>query len=290
MIGASWIRPSSLEEAVALLQQHGDHAHLLAGGTALALLRRQELIEVGVLVDLAGVPGLTDIGLDGGHLRIGSMCTLRRVETDQVVRAGFPILAKATASVATIRIRNQATLGGNLAHADPAQDPPPVLLALDATAELWGPEGARSVVLDEFFVDVFETALGPAEVLVAVRVPEMRPGSRASYVKFLPRTVDDYATVSAAARLDLGPDGRIADARLALGAVAAVPLRVRQAESLLAGRTMAEVDLPAVAAAVREVVDPVDDARGSADYKRDMAGVWATRAVARLMPHHEAMP
>ena len=276
-------RPGTIEEALALLREHGDEAHVLAGGTALTLLRKQGLIEGGVIVDLDAIRGLDTISrLPQGGLTIGAMATLRRVETNPLVLAEVPALAAVVGRVATIRIRNQATLGGNLAHADPAQDPPPILIVLDAQVEVAGTDGRRLEPVERLFVDVFETSLAAAELLVAVRVPRPSRTSRIGYEKFLPRTADDYATVAVAARLDLGDDGTVADARIALGGVAGTPLRVREAESLLRGTCLDDLPVDAVADAVRAGVDPVDDARGSAGYKREMAGVWTARLIRRL--------
>src|SRR6185436_16145112 len=151
------------------------------------------------------------------------------------VRAYCPALAETFGHVATVRIRNQATVGGNLAHADPAQDPPPMLIALGAQIVLQGPAGARTLPLDEFFVGYLTTTLQPAEVLTAVRLPPLPADTRATYVKFLPRTQDDYATVSVGATLRLDGDGRCSEVRVALGGVAGVPLRARATEDALRG-------------------------------------------------------
>jgi aerobic carbon-monoxide dehydrogenase medium subunit len=283
---AAYARPASVEEAVALLQEHGDDAHLLAGGTALTLLRKQGLVDPALVVDLGRIAGLGAVSAqsDGG-VRIGATATLREVETSPIVLERAPALAHVIGRVATIRIRNQATLGGNLAHGDPAQDPPPILLALDAELEVEGPNGTRRQPLDGFFVDVFETVLESDEVVTAILVPPVQASSRVGYEKFLPRTADDYATVSVAARLDVGGDGRVADARVALGSVAAVPMRLPAAEAALRGLSLTEVvdgGGAAAAAAVTDGVDPVDDVRGSAAYKREMAGVWTARLLRRL--------
>jgi carbon-monoxide dehydrogenase medium subunit len=245
---------------------------------------KQGLIEPGLIVDLFAVPGLRELRAtpDGG-LEIGALLSLRRIERDPHVLDLQPGLASTIRRVATVRVRNQATLGGNLAHADPAQDPPPMLLALDAEVRVVGPIGVRIVPLDQFFVDVFETILGPSDIVTAVQVPPLPPGSRVRYEKFLPRTVDDYATVSVAARIVVGDDGAISDARIALGAVGPVPARVPEAEALLVGRPLADIDFDALAAAGRDAADPVDDVRGGADYKRDMAGVWVARTVQRML-------
>lgn len=278
-----YVRPTTLEEAIGALADANGEAHVMAGGTSLALLMKNGLVSDGLIVDLGAVPGLAGIRLaDGGRLEIGALASLRRVERDPLVRERQPALADAVSRVATVRIRNQGTIGGNLAHADPAQDPPAILLALDAEVDVTGPNGSRTVPLADLFVDVFETSLAPDEILTTVRVPAPAQGSRARYEKFLPRTADDYATVSVAARVTVD-DGSISDARVVVGAAGPTPIRVTAAEAALHGRPANDVDLEAVAAAARDAVDPVDDVRGSADYKREMAGVWAARAVGRLL-------
>jgi carbon-monoxide dehydrogenase medium subunit len=282
-VTAAYRRPASVEEALAILAEHGDDAHVLAGGTALMLLRKQGLIDPGLIVDLGRVAGVDEIRAEpDGGLSIGPMVTLRAVETSPLGRERAPALAAVVGRVATVRIRNQATLGGNLAHADPAQDPPPILIVLDAELEIAGADGMRREPVGRFFVDVFETTLADGELLVGIRVPAPPAGSRIGYEKFLPRTADDYATVSVAARLDVDASGTVNDARVALGSVAAVPLRVEGAEALLRGANVADLPVEAAADAVRTAVDPVDDARGSAGYKREMAGVWTARLLRRL--------
>lgn len=279
----AYLRPESLDEAIDTLERYRDGAALLAGGTSLMLLRRQGLIRPAAYIDLDRVSGLTRIeGHPDGAIGIGAMCTLSAIESAPLVRAAHPALVAAIHQVATVRIRNQATIGGNLVHADPAQDPPPILIALDAEAEIAGPRGRRRVPLESFFVDMFETVVEPDEILVAVRIPALGPASAATYVKYLPRTVDDFATVSVAARLDRHPDGSL-DARLALGSVGATPIRVHEAEAAMRNSDPQAPDIEAAAAAVRDSIHPVDDARGSTDYKREMASVWTRRVLGRLL-------
>lgn len=279
-----YVRPPSVDEAIEILQGHVDEAYVLAGGTALTLLIRQGLLQPGVLVDLIDLPGLRDVR-DTGHggLHIGPLLTLREIERAPLVIERQPGVASTLREVATVRVRNQATLGGNLAHADPAQDPPPALIALDASVEISGPEGRRSVALDEFFVDVFETILGPADIITGILIPSTPPETRFHYEKFLPRTVDDYATVSVAGRLDFDEDDVITGARVVLGAVGPVPIRATAVETMLAGANAAEIDVDAVAAEAAHAADPVDDARGSADYKREMTRVITARTLRRLL-------
>ena len=276
--------PGSLEEAFNLLERYGDDAHLMAGGTALVLLLQQGLLQPGHVVGLSKIADLRGIRrLDEGGLEIGALATHRQVERSADVVAYCPALADTFGRVATIRIRNQGTLGGNLAHADPAQDPPPMLIALGGQAVIASREGQRRVALDEFFVDYFETALQPGEVLVAVELPPMPHGTRVTYKKFLPRTQDDYATVSVAAALRVGTDSTCEEVRLALGAAATTPVRARQVESALRGQPLSPGAIKEAAGLVRDEVDPLDDLRGSAAYKREMARVWTRRALQELL-------
>jgi aerobic carbon-monoxide dehydrogenase medium subunit len=276
-------RPRSLDEALGLLQRHED-AHVMAGATALVLLMRQGLVQPSVVVSVR------DAGLGGirreadGSLWIGATTTIREAETSELVRTHCGALADAFGHVATVRVRDQATVGGNLAHADPAQDPPPMLLALGAEAELAKAGGARRrVPLDQLLVGLFETSIEPGEILTGVRVPPLAAGTRATYVKYLPRTEDDYATVSVGAVVRVA-DGKIADARIALGGVASTAIRARKAEEALRGLGAGDATkLAQAAATVRDEIDPIDDIRGSAAYKREMARVWTERAVRSLL-------
>ena len=274
--------PRSLDEALDLLAHHGEDAHLLAGGTATVLLMRQGLLRPGHVVALRAIGELGGVARtpDGG-LRIGAMATHRAVERSADAYAYSPALVDAFASVATVRIRNQATVGGNLAHADPAQDPPPMLTALDATATLRSPRGERTIPVGDIAVDHFTSSLAHDEVITHVVLPPLAPGTRETYLKFLPKTADDYATVSVAATMHLADDGTIADVRLVLGAVGPTPLRLRKVEDAIRGR--ATDRLSEAIAMVPAEVEPLDDARGSAAYKREMARVWTARALGQLL-------
>ena len=275
--------PRSLDEATALLETHGDDAVAMAGATALVLLMKQGLIRPGHVVGLRRIDALRGIQSAGGDLWIGALTTHREAERSGAVRSHSAALADAFATVATVRIREQATVGGNIAHADPAQDPPPMLIALDAVAEVAGPGGARrDVPLDGFFVDHLTTALAPAEIVVGIRVPAVAAGTRATYVKFLPGSQDDYATVAVAVALRMD-DGRIGDVRVVLGAVGATPIRARVAEDALRGDPATPERIAEAAALVRDAVDPTSDFRGTAGYKREMARVWTQRAITSLV-------
>jgi carbon-monoxide dehydrogenase medium subunit len=279
----AYVPATDLEEALELLARHGDDAHLMAGGTAVILLLKQGLIEPAVVVGLGGLSDLGRIALDGDTLEIGALSTLHCIERDPVVLRHAPAVASAVGRVATVRVRNQATIGGNLVHADPAQDPPPILLVHDAEVVLRGPSGDRIVPLVDFFVDVFETSIEPDEILTRVRIPAPSPTSRFEYVKFLPRTVDDYATVSVAVRVDVAPDGTIGDVRIALGNAGAVPFRALDAEAALRGEAPTPARIAEVADLAAEGSDPGDDIRGTAAYKREMVRVWTGRALDRAL-------
>ena len=282
MIGFEYRAPESLEEVWAALDEAGDDARLIAGGTALLLLMKQRLVRPALLVSLKRLGGLSEIRNEDGALRIGATATHRQVETNQHVRQHFPALAETLRRVATPRVRNQGTLGGNLAHADPNQDPPATLIALDASVRLRSSGGERSVRVDEFFTDYYETALQPGEVLTDIVLPLPPAGSGSAFLKFLPRTADDYATVAAAASLRLD-NGVCRDVRLALGSAGPTPVRARAAEAILEGQAPNDSTLRAAAAAVKDEVDPLSDIRGSAEYKREMSEVFAYRALRQAL-------
>jgi carbon-monoxide dehydrogenase medium subunit len=275
--------PDSVAEALDLLAQHGEDAHLVAGATAFTLLWRQGLLRPGHVIGLRRVASLGGITSVGGGLTVGATVTHRAIERSSDVARYCPAMTRTFASVATVRVRNQATLGGNLAHADPAQDPPPMLIALDASVVATSARSERIIPVDGLFVDVFTTSLRPDEILTSVRFPPLAPGTRATYLKFLPQTADDYATVSVAAALRLAEDGTVADVRVALGSCGPTPIRARSVEAALEGARPGTPRIAEAAATVTADIEPFDDVRGSAAYKRDMARVWTERALTSLL-------
>jgi carbon-monoxide dehydrogenase medium subunit len=273
--------PATLAEALALLGAPGGEARLLAGGTALTIMLRSRLLRPRLLVSLAAIPDLVGIRVNG-DVRIGAMTSHRAIERSPAVRAAAPLLADACGRVGTPTIRNMGTLGGNLAHGEAASDPAPALLALDARVTLAGPAGERTVSLDGFFRDFYETTLADGEVLTAVLVPRPPPGARSTFVKYTCLAEEDRALVSVAALVVPGPDGTCADVRLGLGGVAPTPLRARAAEALLRGRAATPARIAEVAEAAAAATDPLDDRQGSAPYRREMTRVWVARALAEL--------
>lgn len=282
MSSYDYLQPASVDEAVDLLQRYGDDAHLVAGGTSVVLMLRQQLLQPAVLVGLRGIPELRGIRVEGdGSLVIGATSTIRSLERAPAVTRYAPALAEALGEVATVRIRNQATIGGSLAHADPAQDPPPILIALDAVARVTGPGGEREIRLDELFVDLFETSLEPGEVITSVVLPPRPADAAAVYVKYLPGSRDDYATIAVAVS-GRHAEGGWKEMRVVCGAAGPTPTRIRDAEAALDGSQLDEADVVLAARMVADAVDPIDDLRGSADYKREMAEVWTRRALRRI--------
>jgi carbon-monoxide dehydrogenase medium subunit len=272
--------PRVLDEALAVLHEYGDEARVIAGGTALVTMMRQRLVQPGCLVSLRDVQGLGRIEATNGAIRLGALVTHREAETSPLIQERLPVLADTFRRVGTIRVRHMATVGGALAHADPNQDPPVTLMALGARVEIRRAGGQREVPLEEFFRDYYEAALEPGELVTAVTVPLLPSASGASFIKFLPRTADDYATVAVAVTVTLEPDGeRCREARIALGSVATTPLRGRAAEALCPGARLGESLVQAVGETVKGEVDPLDDHRGSAAYKREMTAVIVGRAL-----------
>lgn len=284
MIPFEYRTPKNLKEVNATLQEFGSDAKLIAGGTALVIMMKQRLVRPSCLVSLRSVRGLNAIELKNGGISIGGLATHREVEGSSLIRRRLPMLAETYHHVATLRIRNMATVGGGLAHADPNQDPPPSLIALGATVKATSANGSRTIALDEFFKDYYETVLGPDEIITEVMVPKLAPNTGAAYIKFLPRTADDYATVSAAAVLTLDKTNKtIADVRIALGSVGVTPIRATAAEDLLRGQPLRSDAFAAAGEKAKEAVDPLSDFRGSAAYKKDMAAVFVRRALEKAL-------
>jgi carbon-monoxide dehydrogenase medium subunit len=277
MIPFEYVEPTSIQETIDVLTRHGDEAKVIAGGTGLINLMKQRLVQPSYVVGLRKVRELEGIKHEGS-LRIGALSTHRVVETSSLVGQIAPLLQEALHHVATIRVRNIATIGGALAHADPNQDIPPALIALGATVRSRSPKGPREMPVEHFFKGYYETVLWPDELVSEVIVPEQPADSGAAFLKFLPRTQDDYATVAVAARVRL-EDGHIRDARIALGAAGPTPIKATNVENALRGQEPTTSVFKDAAALVADVVDPISDVRGSAKYKRDMAVVFVRRAL-----------
>jgi carbon-monoxide dehydrogenase medium subunit len=277
-----YVAPERLDDALERLARADGETMLLGGGTASVLLMKQDLIAPDVVVDLGRIPELGGIDArpDGG-LRLGATCRLAELEDSAAVRSTYPIIASTAHRVGNVRVRNVATLGGNLVHADPAQDLPPVLMALGVTVTLASRRGTRQLPLDAFYLGFMETAIQRDEVLTEAKAPPPPAGFRATYIKFTPRSQDDYGTVNVACALVL-EDGVCRSAALVLGGVGATPLRIRSAEACLSGYPLTGARIAEASRLAAEGIAPWDDLRGSATYKRAMARVWTSRALTAL--------
>lgn len=272
-------RPGSVAEATGLLRELGDGSAVYAGGTELLLLLKLGLASVSDLVDLKRIPGLDAIGVDpDGTLSIGATATHRRVERSPIVAAGWPLLAWVEGRIANVRVRTTGTLGGNLCFADPHSDPATVLLVARARVVLGAGEARRTVPLDDFLQGPWATALGPGELMLAIEVPALPTGAAMAHQRFHTHE-RPTATVSCLLRVD---DGRISEARIAVGSVGPRAVRAPEAERLVEGLPVADAD-PAVLRAAGEaaamIAEPDTDSNGSAEYKADLVAVLVGRAV-----------
>ena len=263
----------SVEEAVSLLAGHDD-AKLLAGGHSLLPLLRLRVARPSLLVDIGRIDELSYVRDAGASIAIGALTRHHDLATAPLLQEHNPLVSYAAGLIGDPQVRHRGTIGGSLAHGDPASDLPAVLLALDGEVDVVGPEGSRTVAASEFFRGVFETALGPAELLTEVRVPKLTSEHGWSFLKFR-RRAQDWATVGVAAVVERR-NGRAASAAIALVNMGATPLRARAAEAAV----VAGADPGAVAA---EDTDPVSDTNATAEYRRHLAGVLVRRAVEEAM-------
>jgi len=274
-------QPDTVEAASTLLAEYGLEAAPYAGGTELLLIMKEGLVQYRHLVDLKTIPGLNDLGLEGEALVIGPLATHRQLERSTLLRQHLPVLAELEAGIANARVRAAGTLGGNLCFAEPHSDPATFLMAWGASLVLGSAAGRRELPVEDFFLDVLQTAREPEEILTAVRLP-LRPTTvRCSYQRF---RLHERPTATVAAVLEL-QDGVIASARLALGGVSPVPRRASEAEAVLRDQPPNEEVFAAAAAEAGRAADPVSDIYGSAEYKRHLVAVLTRRALEAAVDH-----
>lgn len=269
----------SVPEAVALLEQHGDEAKILAGGQSLIPLLRFRLAGASVLIDINRVPDLEYIQETDGTLHIGALTREAELDASDLIRSRYPILYDTSTVVADPVVRNWATVGGNLAHADPANDHPATMLALGAQVVAVGPGGERVIPIDEFFTDSsFETSLRPNEILTEIRVPAPTAHSGGAYFK-LERKVGDYAIAGVAAYVTLDDNGHVTYAGIGLTNVGPTPIKASDAAQSLLGKPLDEAAIHQAADLAAAAAHPTSDLRGPAEYKRDMVRTLTTRAL-----------
>ncbi|RYF16823.1 MAG: xanthine dehydrogenase family protein subunit M [Comamonadaceae bacterium] len=269
--------PTSLPDAIALLGRYGDEARVLAGGHSLLPMMKLRFAAPAHLIDLARIPDLRGIAEVGGEIHIGAMTTENELVWSRLLADKVPLLVEGARWIADPQVRYRGTVGGDLAHGDPGNDHPALMLALGASFVLRGPGGERTVRAADFFHGLYATELQPGEVLTRIQVPIPPPGTGWAYEK-LKRKVGDFATAAAAVLLRMDGE-RVAQASIALTNVGATPLKAAAAEAALAGRALDESALGEAARLAMEICDPVADQRGDADYKRAMAGEMTRRAL-----------
>ena len=270
----------SVDEAIALMQQYGDDAKFLAGGHSLLPTMKLRLAQPAHLIDLGRIQGLSYVREEDGAVAVGAMTTYVTIGNSDVVRQNFPVLPEAISSIGDQQVRNRGTIGGSVAHSDPAADLPGVVLALKADILVQGANGIRTIKADDFFQDLFQTALEPGEVITEIRFakPAARTGS--AYEK-LPNKASHYAVVGCAAVVTLDTDGTCTSASVVITGASVKPTRASAVEAALVGKKLDAATIAAATSNAADGMEMVGDIHGSKEYRAQMAGVMAKRAVAR---------
>jgi carbon-monoxide dehydrogenase medium subunit len=273
-----YARPETIAEAIGLLGQHGDDAKILSGGQSLIPMMKLRVARPAWLIDIGHVPGLDHIQEEDGYLKIGGLVREADLESSGLIRSRYPILHDTSAVIADPLVRNLATIGGNLAHADPANDHPATMLALDAEVVTTGPGGERVIPIGDFFVGFFTTALEHDEILTEIRVPVPAPRTGGAYLK-LERKVGDFATAAVAVQLTLAEDGSCRKVGIGLTNAGPVPVKATRAEDSLRGKKLDSGAIEEAARWAAEAGDPSSDLRGPAEYKKGLIAELTRRAL-----------
>jgi aerobic carbon-monoxide dehydrogenase medium subunit len=273
-----YVAAHSVEEALQLLTKHGEDAKLLAGGHSLIPAMKLRLASPRYLIDLGPIAGLRGVRLDGNTLAIGALTVHADILSSELARQHLPGLIDAASVIGDVQVRNRGTIGGSVAHADPAADFPVILTALNAAFVLQSPSGSRTVAADEFFLDFYTTLLAPDEMLTEIRVPLPPPGAGTAYAK-LAHPASGYVVVSAGALITRQQSGSRVSARVAMGGLGSGPIRAAATEMELQGKALTPEVIAAAAAKAADETDPDGDSYATADYKRHMAAVLARLAI-----------
>jgi len=276
-----YLSPQTVQEACALLSQHGDKARILAGGTDLLNVMKERIIKPEYVIGLRGITDLDYIEADADGVRIGALTTLATLGNASVIKEKFPCLAEVPGKMATVQIRNMGTLGGNLCNAAPSADTAPILICLGAQAKIVGTNGDRVVALEDFFTGPGETVLGDGEILAEIKVPNQAANTAGAYLK-MSRVAVDLAIVGVAAVITLD-GGACRDIKIALGAVAPTPIRAKKAEALLKGKKIDEDLIVEAGEIAAGEASPIDDVRGSAFYRTEIVKVFTKRAIRQAL-------
>jgi len=277
-----YLRPKTVPEAIALLKQHGDEAKILSGGQSLIPMMKLRLARPGYLIDINRIAGLSYIKEDGEYLKIGGLTREAELEASPLVRLKYPLLLDTTSVIADPQVRNLATVGGNLAHGDPANDHPATMIALGAQVVATGSKGERVIPIESFFVSLFATALNPDEILTEIRVPIPPARSGGAYFK-LERKVGDFATAAVAVQLTLDDKGAVQKVGVGLTNVGATPIKARSAEDFLRGKKLDDKSMAQAAQLAAQDAQPSSDLRGPAEYKRGLIQELTKRALSRAL-------
>ena len=275
-----YLRPNTLPEAIAFLQQYGDDAKILSGGQSLIPMMKFRLARPSHLIDINRISGLSYIKEEGGYLKIGGLVREAELEDSPLIRQKYPILFDTSRVIADPQIRNRATLAGNLAHGDPANDHPATMMALGAKIVAIGPQGERVIDVESFFLTLFTTDLEHDEIVTEIRIPTPPARSGGAYLK-LERKVGDFATAAVAAQLTVNQEGTCQKAGIALTNVGAVPIKVAKGEEFLRGKKLDEANITQAAQLAAEAAQPSSDLRGPEEYKRGLVKELTRRALAR---------
>jgi aerobic carbon-monoxide dehydrogenase medium subunit len=277
-----YFRPSTLQDAISLLQQHGDEAKILSGGQSLIPMMKLRLARPAYLIDINRITGLSYIKEEGGMLKIGGLTREAEIEASPLVRSRYPLLMDTAGVIADPQVRSMATIGGNLAHGDPANDHPAAMMAFGAQVVTTGAQGERTIPIEEFFVSLFTTALAPDEILTEIRIPIAAARSGGAYFK-LERKVGDFATAAAAVQLTLDSSGAVQKIGIGLTNVGPTPIKARKAEDALRGKKPDAALIAQAAQLAASEAQPSSDLRGPEEYKRGLVKELTRRALSRAL-------
>lgn len=272
----------TVDDAIALLEQYGDEAKLLAGGHSLLPTMKLRLAQPGHLIDLGRIDGLAYIREEADHIAIGALTTYNKIERSEILRSQFALLPEGTALIGDQQVRNRGTIGGSVAHSDPAADMPGLVLALKATIVTRGPNGGRTIEADNFFQDLFATALEPSEVVTELRFPLLPAHSGSAYEKLANRA-SHYAVAGCAAVITLNTDGTCALASVVITGASVKPTRASAVEAALLGKKLDESVIAAAASHAADGLEMVEDIHGSKAYRAQMSGVVTRRALTKAL-------
>ena len=273
-----YLRPKTIPEAIQMLQQHGDAAKILSGGQSLIPMMKLRLARPGILIDINRIAGLSYVKEEDGYLKIGGLTREAELEVSPLVRSKYQILADTTHVIADPQVRNLATVGGNLAHGDPANDHPATMIALGAQVVANGPRGERVIPIEHFFVSLFTTALQPDEILTEIRMP-IPPARSGGAYQTLERKVGDFATAAVAVQLTLDGQGSCQKVGIGLTNVGATPIKARKVEASLQGKRLDDAAIAQAAHLAPDEAEPSADLRGPVEYKKGLVKELARRAL-----------